>query len=67
MSNRGETAIEQIVMEWKKITQVGLEESHKLLLSGFCGHAGEIYRSRLENIMEVMKDTANRLWEGRKL
>ncbi|MCI8407869.1 MAG: hypothetical protein HFJ09_01160 [Lachnospiraceae bacterium] len=67
MSNRGETAIEQIVMEWKKIAQVGLEESRQLLLSGFGGHAGEIYRSRLENIMEVMKDTANRLWEGRKL
>lgn len=67
MSNRGETVIEQIVMEWKKIAQVGLEESRQLLLLGFGGHAGEIYRKRLENIMEAMEDTANRLWEGTKL
>lgn len=67
MSNRGETVIEQIVMEWKKIAQVSLEESCQLLLSGFGGHAGEIYRKRLENIMEAMEDTANRLWEGTKL
>lgn len=67
MSNREETIIEQIVMEWKKIAQSGLEESHQLLLFGFGGHAGEIYRNRLENVMEAMENTANFLWEGTKL
>lgn len=67
MSNREETAIEQIVMEWKKIAQSGLEESRQLLLFGFGGHAGEIYRNRLENVMEAMKDTANCFWEGIEL
>lgn len=67
MSNREENAIEQIVMEWKNIAQSGLEESRQLLLFGFGGHAGEIYRNRLENVMEAMKGTANSLWEGTKL
>lgn len=59
--------IDQIAMEWQKVERRGLSKSRELILYGFVGHAGELYRKRLERLMESMEETANHLWEGTRL
>lgn len=66
MLDRKEKIIEQVAMEWQKIARNGLEECRELLMAGFVGQAGEIYRKRLGSVCDTMEKTANHLWEGTK-
>lgn len=66
-TRRDEHSIEQIAMEWKMVAKTGFEDCKVLLLQGFVGYAGEVYRKRLNDVLVSMEKTANMLWEGTRL